>query len=243
MSFSVESEIRPDWTVIAKVEGGKLDGKYLVIRAEGLGHKSFQLRDGKLIPVLSKEGINAVYMAGPRKSGKTTLLSKMLNLSHKDVFLLTRLGEGEDDSLNIDNDVDRIDINQLLDDPLDWKELSGRIVVIDDGETHPDPRINKAVQTLADQVLESGRRDIPAIIRTGHFLMNGKQTRQGLMESNFIVIFHHNGLDYQTMRFLKEHAGLSKGQIGQVMATPGRWFGFYRQAPNCFLGENSFTMF
>lgn len=246
MSFSITKDVGKDDVVLAIIKGGKLNGHYLTVRTEGLGKKNCQLKDGEFIPILSRNGINAVYLAGPRKSGKTTLMCKILNQANKDIYLFSRLGEGEDDSLclDTDNDVERVDINQLLDYPMDWRELEGRIVVLDDAETAPDPRVNKAVQILADQILESGRRHIPAIIRTGHFLLNSKQTRQGLLESNFIVFFHRSGgLTYQIIRFLKEHAGLNKHQIEQVMAIPGRWVGFFRDAPNLFMGERNLLMF
>ena len=138
MSYSIVKDVGRDDVAIARIKGGKRDGEFLLIRPEGVGKKSFELRDGELIPVLSKNGANGVYIAGARRSGKTTLLSNILESTDKDIMLFTRLDDGEDPSLNIENPVERVDLNQLLDQPMDWKECTSKIAIFDDAFTSPN---------------------------------------------------------------------------------------------------------
>lgn len=244
MSYTITSDISPDATVVARIHGGSQDGMYVVVRPEGMGRKEFALKNGTLVPILSKNGCNCVHMAAPRKSGKTTLLSKIINESDKDIYLFTRLAEGEDASLDIDPDrIERIDINSLVDTPLDWRELTGRVIIFDDAETSTNPAVNKAVRILADQILESGRRHIPASIRTAHFLLNSVNSRQALLECDLIIVFHRSGLAGQCLRYFKDRCGLSKAQIERVMGIKGRWIACFRLAPNCYFGENEFIIF
>ena len=244
MSYSFSKDVNREDCVIAKVFGGKLDGYYLTIRPEGAGSKHFVLADGELLPVLSKNAINSVMITGAKRSGKTTLMCKMINqIPNVPVFWLSRHQSGDDPSVDIDEDrMERIDIDQILDNPIDHRDLPG-IVVADDADNGPNRSINMAVNNLIDRCMEVGRRDCRAVIRTNHHIFNYQQTRQALLECDAVIMFYQGGLKGQMRRYLKEKGGLDKKQIDTLMLSRERWLCHYCLCPPCFFTSKEFWMF
>jgi hypothetical protein len=236
--------------ILAQIKSDKKskNKRYLVIKPtdddfDDQRHKHLLLeKNEKFIPLLSKKGFTRVYVAGPTGAGKSTMVANLLRNVDYPIYWFSRLEEDPvvDDKI----EVTKINCEDLPDDPIDIEQLEDHIVVFDDCDVFRDKKIVKELDILNDACLETGRHyHIPSVIRTGHFLLNNKKTRQNLLECNGICFFHKSGLGYQARRFLKERAGLDKAQIDEVMNMKGRYIFVHMNAPQCFLTEHEFLSF
>jgi energy-coupling factor transporter ATP-binding protein EcfA2 len=242
------SDLKEGFTAIAIVKGGEYDNYLACISAvaERGTPSKIQLKKGEFIPLLNKDGISRVFMAGPTKSGKSTLLNKMLDhvAKKRPIYLFSRLDHDESIKETGRNLI-RVNCYGLLDTDLDIKELIDGVVVIDDADTFADKTIDKKMLRLNNQILETGRHYITAVIKTSHFLMNNVSTRQNLLESNFIIVFVRGGLMYQFLNFLKTRLGFKGEKSDQIVnyAKEARWVGFYTDAPLTLMTETIIEVF
>ena len=129
----------------------------------------------------------------------------------------------------------RIQINEeLLENPIQPEELQNSLVIFDDIDTIPDKKLNEAVRSLRDDLLETGRSYNIYMCNTSHQLMNYKHTRTLLNESTAVTFFPKSGSSYHIKRFLKEYCGLEKKQIQKILELPSRWVTINKVYP-CFI--------
>lgn len=240
--YRLKKSINKDKDIIL----GKIGKKYLCIYSDENDkydhNKEYVCKEGEEIePLLSKKGLTRTLIAGPTGAGKSTLLRKMLQKTDKPVRFFSRLDH--DDVIDPYINVKRVDCSDLDIDPIDIDELADHIVVLDDTDTFRNKQIVKELDNLADSALETGRHyDIPAIIRTSHFLLNNKKTRQSLLESNCIICFHRSGLKYQLMNYLKTRIGLTPNQIREILNMKGRWLAIFVNMPQCVFTDKEIKM-
>jgi energy-coupling factor transporter ATP-binding protein EcfA2 len=199
-------------------------------------HISAVNRDENFIPILTREGIHRVLIAGPTGSGKSYLLGQMLEGVDKPIYLFSKLSE--DPSLDKFIDPQRISIDSLVENPIDISQLADSIVIFDDFETCSDKKVVKELLSLRDKILETGRHYNIYCISTTHFLCNNLKTRQSLLECDLIISFHKGGGRAHLLRLMKEYLGLTPTQTQKVLKNArGKWIGFYRNSPNAVITE------
>jgi hypothetical protein len=241
-------DIPNGYTVIAKVEGGKDNGKYIMVNGDNfkgnlkkLLKVKLEINDGEIMPVLYKNGISRVFIAGPTKSGKSYLLNKILGETDRPIYFFSRLEH--DDSIDNEN-IRRINCQKFKekDCDIDMKEFKDGIIVFDDAETFSDKNITKNLSTLRDGFLETGRHYVPAVLSTSHFLCNGMKTRQSLLESNCIIVFPRSGgLKYQFINYLKDRMAFNRNQISEItkLIPTTRWIAIYNEHPTTLISQHT----
>ncbi len=248
LSKSLNDKSLEDYTLVAIIEGGKYNKNYVFVSDKSDSpfkniKKNIRIKivipDGVVTPLLNSQGPSRCLIAGPTKSGKSYLLNKMLKLTSRPIYLFSALDF--DPSIDDGLDINRIDCNSLLESDFDMSALEDGIVVFDDAETFKTKSLNSKVLELNNHIFERGRHHCPSTIKTSHFLLNGDKTRQGLLECNFIVMFHRGGMKYQVINYLKDRLGFSKPQIETILseARDSRWIALYTDHPMTLLTEHS----
>lgn len=218
---------------------------YLIASTEPKHGKSFVETQNKLIPILTKNGINCVFCVAPRKSGKTTLIKNMLQFSNKPVLLFSRLEKDEaiDDLPNLHRVV--CDETMLEDkDDINLEEIQDTIPVFDDVEFE-NAKLQKLIDNLADRVLSVGRHTNNLYcIRTAHLLLNNNRSKQALNESDTVILFLNTSNRGQCISFMKKYVGMNNEQINDIFAMSKnlRWTSFYRNSPNVVFNERYATL-
>lgn len=232
-------------TVLARIESrGKPTGEYVVARQTDRGGKRVKNErcivmgnDEKLVPVLSRGGLKRVLLAGSTGCGKSMLAAKMLEQCPHEIVAFSRLAE--DPSIDDHVKVTRIPLDALTDTDIDMTDLAGKVLLADDWETYRDKKVVKKIQELVDSCLETGRHEgVSFVLRTTHHLLNGKVTRQALLESNGIALFPHSGGVKHGRDFMKSRLGISGMVANRMMKTPSRWIVMYMDTPNTAIFED-----
>lgn len=253
MSYIIKSNVDPDKDITLariKKEGSDKKQKYLCIREadynednrQEKGRELMLKKDEIFVPVLSRRGFSRLYINGATGSGKSTLIKDLIMSTDHPTYMFSRLLS--DPSIDDYVEVQRVNCDTLIDDPMDLEELAGHICIFDDHQTFMNDKVNKLVQRLSDQALESARHyAVPAVITTSHVLLNHNKSKQNLIESNGVCCFHRAGSIYQFRNFLKMHCGLSKQQIERVLNMKGRYVLVYRNNPPCAISPKELVMF
>jgi DNA helicase HerA-like ATPase len=121
---------------IAVIKGGARDGQYLYMRESAMGLKEVKMgKDEKLQPVPDREIVEKIYISAPSGAGKSTFVGNWLREFKKifkkdEIYLFSSVDE--DKALDRQDPTRIILDDDLLDDPIDIKELSQSLVVLDD---------------------------------------------------------------------------------------------------------------
>ncbi len=190
--------------------------------------KEIKLPEGKLMPVpnIDIEKRDVLYVAGASGSGKSTYTSYYIEQFKKifhdwPIFIFSNV---EKDEVLDKLKPCRIKLDEeLVNDPIEAKELINSICVFDDIDTITNKSVNEAVRKLRDKLLETGRHESVYMICTSHQLMNYKHTRTLLNEATAVTFFPQSGSTYHIKRFLKEYCGLEEKQIRRILMLPSRW--------------------
>lgn len=206
-----------------------------------------RIHDGTLQPIpLMKSGqIDKLFICGMSGVGKSTYICnyaiqyKKLFPNNK-IFMISKLTDDESidpyvELLRIKVDDDILDIN--FDD--DIKEMNNSLVIIDDIDTISNKKIYEKVKNIRDSILEVGRHHNIYCCCVSHQILNYKNTRALILESNKIVIFPKSSGIYQNKRFLKEYMGYNKNTINLIMNDiKSRWVQIAKTYPNTIIGEH-----
>lgn len=205
------------------------------------------LEEGLLTPVPRNDRREILYIAGPQGSGKSYYASQYITEFNKkfpkhDTILFSRIEE--DDSFKDFDKMIKINLDEnLLTDPIDAKkELLRSLTIFDDIELGTNPKVQKAVEMLRNDVIKNGRdqakkgNDIYCIC-TNHQITDYKKTRDLLNECTSITMFPKSGCDYGIRRVLKTYFGMSKDQMYKVLNLPSRWITLYCTYPQYVLHQ------
>jgi hypothetical protein len=203
------------------------------------------IRDGKLRPIplvdTRETQRDVLYISGPAGSGKSTYAAEYIKEFKKifpkaDIFLFSIK---ESDKVLDQFKPHRIMLNdELLENPINPKELAHSLVIFDDIDTISNKKLLNEVRRLRDSILEVGRSLMTYCITTTHNLTAGTHTRMQLLESTAVTFYPKMGDAFHIMRFLKEYAGLDKKKIATIMSLKSRWVTIYKRAPNYCLYEH-----
>lgn len=236
MFFSYKDGIK-----IAKIKGGKNDGKFIYLN-NSKGEKKIELdSDSKLQPLPNKLIVEKIYISAPSGSGKSTYAGKWIGeyvkmFKDNELYLFSSIDY--DKVLDKHNPTRIILDQELLNDPIKPKELSNSLVIIDDCDTIRDVKIRKYIENMRDWLLEQGRHYKINLLITSHLLSNYSSTRRVLNEATSVVVFPKSGSGtYHIKNFLKSYCGFDKEQIEKFLNLNSRWVAIYRSYPQYVIYE------
>jgi hypothetical protein len=243
---------------IAKIVGGKLNGKILYIYDSdkfqessdsddddlSLLGKDVKLKTGKFEQLPNIDTREVSYIAGPSGSGKSTYASNYIEKFKKifpegNVYVFSRLNSDPAlDSLG----VIRIMLDEsIYQDPIDIQtEIPDySLVLFDDTDTIQDKKIAQAVSKLKNDILETGRHKNIYTLVTSH-LVNGndrKDTRTIMNEMHTLTVFPKSGAAHAIDYALKNYFGLPKNVIKDVLGSDSRWVTLFKNYPNIIMSD------
>jgi len=238
MYFSLQKS--NDGRKIARIKGGKLDKKNIYI-SNTKGVKEIKIKDGILVPLPNRDIIEKVYISAPSNAGKSTYAGKWLGEYSKmfpddDIYLFSSITK--DKALDKYNPLRIILDNDLLNDPIEPKELQNSLVIFDDTDTIRNKKMKNYMEVLRDWLLEQGRHFNIRMLITSHLLSNYNSTRRILNEATSVVVFPRSGSGtYHIKNFLKTYCGFDKDQTKKFLNLPSRWVAVYRSYPQYVIYE------
>lgn len=240
---------------IAYIKSGKYKGEIIYIdrpdfeTGETLekGCQKMDLKKGSLQPLLDTDERQVVFIAGPSGSGKTTVavkLAKDFKKLHpkRDIYLFSRT-KYEDDPAYAKLKPMQVMLDQtLVDQPVDIETevRKGSLLIFDDIGTINDENVRKAVNSLAMDIMEVGRKMHLTIIITSHLInmSDRKFSRTVHNELQTFTFFPKSGSLYQIRYNLKNYWGLSNKQIDEIANLPSRWVTMIKSYPVTVMYEH-----
>lgn len=194
----------------------------------------FNIHEGSMKPTPNKETRQGVYVTGPSGSGKSTWIKNYAQ-SYKKIFpknevvLFSRLDE--DESIDIIKPT-RIEISEdLLNDKITPADLANTLTIFDDTDTIRNNKILKEIDSLKDDILQTGRHENVNVVVVSHLMSNYKQSRIVLNECQAIVFFPKCGNAYAINYVLNKYYGIDKKKVNTIMNLPSRWVYLYKNYP------------
>jgi DNA-directed RNA polymerase beta subunit len=204
------------------------------------GYDEINLKEGQfmLSPDKHHDERQTVFCFGSAGSGKSYWVSSYVSEYHKvhpknAIYLISE--QDEDKSFDSKDFIKRIDISDMGQIPLEWKEFQECLVIFDDIDSISNKKLSNAVELLRDQLLKNARKFKVSVISTSHEGCEGKKTKAVLNESRVIVFFPRNF--NRSLKYLMEsYLGLDKKCIEKIKQSKSRWCAYVKAYP-CYLVE------
>jgi hypothetical protein len=202
--------------------------------------KEIIVADGQVIPLPGKDTRDMHYVAGPSNSGKSSFAAKYAQQFKKmfpesELFMFSRLKPKKDSAFS-KLPISYVPIDEsIVEEPIQPEDLGDCLAIFDDIDTIRNKKIAAEIQSLRDDLLETGRHENVYMVCTSHQLMNYKQTRTLLNECTHCTFFPNSGTAYHITRFLKEYGGLPKPEIDKILKLPSRWVTFKKTFPQAII--------
>lgn len=236
-----------DGRVIAKIKGGRDNGRIVFMSDSKKGKTKIELNKGKFIPLPDIEKREVVYIAGPSGSGKSTYAADYIKcflkiFPEKDFFIFSRTNADDDPAFRGLN-YSQVSIDEsLIENPIDiTQELTeGCIILFDDVNTIQNVKLKKVVDNLMSDIMECGRKLGIYCVITNHLVIPNekKMARTVLNECTSITVFPKSGSSHQIKYALKTYFGYSPKQIEQFLQSDSRWITVYKTYPQIILSQN-----
>lgn len=214
--------------------------------------------DSKLVPTPNIDVERDVFfIGGASGSGKSYISSLIAQNYHtlfpdNEIYLFSRVLE--DEAFDRLGYINRIEINaelveQYQEDPDFYAQFENSLVIFDDidvlpviHETVQDQNgkiksikidLSDHIRRIRDFMMSVGRHHSISMMSMVHQLLNYKQTRASILESNFIIFFKNSG-DYFVTQLLKKYVGLGPKMIKKILELPSRW---------CLIAKNNYPKY
>ena len=134
-----------------------------------------------------------MYVCGSAGSGKSYFVAQYVAEYHKTfednlVYLVSE--NNEDPAFDKLDYVNRIIIDDMYENPIDWKEFENCLVIFDDIDSIKG-KLGKTIDDLRDKLLKNSRKFRVSVISTSHDAC-GIKLKSVLNESKIIVFFMVN---------------------------------------------------
>jgi len=196
----------------------------------------------QLIPSNDPNKRQVYYIAGASGSGKSYIARGLAEYYKKffpdrEIYLISKLDYDETlDSMKIGKPK-RINVQTLIDDPIDMKELTDSLIIFDDYDCF-EGNTGKIVQQLIDDIAITGRHTNTSMLCLTHYISNYKKTRLLLNECQYMVLYPQATSYHQLCYLLKNHIGLSKQDCLELKKL-GRWICIAKNYPQYLISEHS----
>ena len=225
----------------------KLNKKIIKLSDDMKGDNIMEFNDCEVNVLPSIKHVERFYISGPSGSGKSFFISKWLKMNRKiykgdykkDIYMFSRI---EYDKKLDDFNPIRVNLEDLLTDPMSAEELEGTIVIFDDIDSISEPDVKNAVFSLRNDLLKCGRHFNITVLCTTHVLLNKNESRDCINESTSIVVFPRSGATYHIRELLKKYCGFEKNTIDHIMQIDTRWLCIRKLYPMCIIHENGIFM-
>jgi hypothetical protein len=201
---------------------------------------NINLTDGEIMlsPDKDDERIT-IYVCGSAGSGKSYFVAQYCEQYHKTfkdnmIYLIS-----ENDSDPVFDKLDyvrRIIIDDMYENPLDWKEFQDCLIIFDDIDSIKG-KLGKTIDDLRDKLLKNSRKFKVSVISTSHDAC-GVKLKSVLNESKIIVFFminYNRSLKY----LLENYLGLEKTAIQKLKKNAGssRWTAYVKGFPSYIIQQ------
>jgi hypothetical protein len=246
---------------IARVVGGSSDGQILkILTKEEMDAKKLlpedgihgaiqiygngqmvKLHDGSFQVLPNKKRVERAYIAGRSGCGKSYFSGKYvkewlyMNPAGK-IKLFSR--KSEDPAFDKIGQLVRVKLDdELLDDPLEPKDLADTLVIFDDIDTLRDKDIRNEVNALRADILETGRSDNVPVISTNHLLYDKAKTNMLLNEASSLTCFPRSVSAPKLRYFLVNYGDVTPKQAIYLKNVPSRWLHIVTDYPRYIIHE------
>lgn len=217
---------------------------YEIVKMEFERKKDHEIEiiDGSIEIIPNTDGRQCAYAAAPSGSGKS-YWTKKYAMQYNRLFPENKvvLFSKVDDDISLEGIKNIIPIrldHQLVDNPIDATELENALVIFDDTDTIKDKEVLTAINSLKDDLLETGRHNNTYVLITSHLINNYKQSRTVLNESHVITVYPSSGSSYQIKYCLKNYFGLDTPDIAKIFKLDSRWVSVYKNYPQMVVSEH-----
>ena len=239
MSCRIVRKFNSDELPVGIIKGGRRNGQYVVVSQER-GRKEVDLDDSdsecEIEPMMSKD-LQTLYVSGPRRCGKSTIIGKILTNTQAPVYCFSASTGDKTIENVIGKRFKRVDCETLVDDPITSDQFENHVALFDDIDSFDDKEVNKAVIDLHDNLLKCGRHrcKLLGVIRTNHAFFEAGKTKQSILHCDAVIAFPHSGGKGALIQFLLRHMHLNKKQIDKILDINSRWILLYRNSPTFVL--------
>ena len=212
------------------------------------GHARIELKgDAMFQQIPSNAERDVLYVSGMSGSGKSWYTAAYVKMYHQKwpkraVYIFSSIDQ--DACLDALKFVKRIDLKkkEFLETELQAKDFEDSCVIFDDTDVISNKQIKKAVQSILDSILQTGRHFKTTAIVTSHAMCNGLATKIILAEATSITIFPLTSGNKNLKYLCDGYLGLDRHQLADLKKIKGRWATFIRSWPRCILTERSAYM-
>ena len=217
----------------------KLDGEDKIKESDDI-----RIENGEIMlsPDKDTERIT-MYCCGSAGSGKSYFVAQYCEQYHKTfknnpIFLISE--NDSDPAFDSKDYIKRIIIEDLYENPLDWREFENCMVIFDDIDSIKG-KLGKTVDALRDKLLKNSRKFKVSVVSTSHDAC-GQSLKSVLNESKIIVFFmlnYNRSLKY----LLENYLGLDKNTILKLKKTSdsSRWTANVKGYPSYLIQQKLIT--
>jgi hypothetical protein len=235
MSEAVQKGLEPE-AIVGLPDAAK--DIYKRIKTDCDNDASIELPDDSTfqpIPSADPKARDVFYVAGQSGSGKSYFARGIAENYKKlypdrEIYLISKLQDDETlDKMKIGRPK-RINLQTLVDDPVDLEEFKECLVIFDDWDTLDKPYFN-VVHKLIEDLAIMGRHTCTSMLILSHYLTNYSKTRLILGEAQYLVLYPL-ATSQKALKYVCEHyGGMDKEDI-QKLKKRGRWVLIHKNYPS-----------
>lgn len=178
---------------------------------------------------------NVIMVTGPPKCGKSYFTNEYVKAFRKinvnsDVYRVSAV----DNDKTLENDSEKyttIPIDIFEKNELSKDTFENSLVIFDDIESSKFKKATDKAYSLMSELSKNGRHIKADVIFANQECRMGARTKKILSCLTHVVIFPKGGSVYQYSRLLKDHVGLSKSEVEQILNLNSRWVMIAIQRP------------
>lgn len=194
------------------------------------------LKDGVLEQIPFGKERDCLYICGPSGSGKSykvmeyckwynnLKLPNIMNNKTKTIYLISP--KEDDKNINSIKNLAPIELDEENfvdeDTKMTVEDLANSLVIFDDIEAISNIKIRNGVRDLRDNILLLGRSSSVYCVITNHLVMDYKNTRVPLLESQFYTYFPGSGANRGNINYFTNYCGFDKQMINRLLNVRSR---------------------